>query len=154
MLSQEKNPPLKLVVEAGLIPRMVEYLKSLLYPCLQFEAAWALTNIAAGTSEQTRAMVEGGAIQPLFALLSSPNLAVCEQAMWALGGNIAGDGPEFRDKITLSNAIPHLLALITHILPITFLRNITWTLSNLCGNKNPYPCDTAVKQILPALLHL
>uniref|UniRef100_A0A2K5CGS8 Importin subunit alpha n=1 Tax=Aotus nancymaae TaxID=37293 RepID=A0A2K5CGS8_AOTNA len=124
---QEKNPPLKLVVEAGLIPRMVEFLKSSLYPCLQFEAAWALTNIAAGTSEQTRAVVEGGAIQSLIALLSSPYLAVCEQAVWALG-NIAGDSPEFRDKIISSNAIPHLL--------------------------NPYPCDTAMKEILPALLHL
>uniref|UniRef100_A0A2K6UG20 Importin subunit alpha n=1 Tax=Saimiri boliviensis boliviensis TaxID=39432 RepID=A0A2K6UG20_SAIBB len=153
MLSQEKNPGLKLVVEGGLIPRMVEFLKPSLYPCLQCEAAWALTDIAAGTSEHSPAVVERGAIQPLMALLSSPNLAVCEQAVWALG-NIASDCPEFRDKIISSSAIPHLLALISHTLPITFLRNIMWTLSNLCRHKNPYPCDTAVKQILPALLHL
>nr|XP_012614491.1 importin subunit alpha-8 isoform X2 [Microcebus murinus] len=149
MLSRERNPPLKLVVEAGLIPRLVEFLKSSLYPCLQFEAAWALTNIASGTSEQTRAVVEGGAIRPLVELLSSSSVTVCEQAVWALG-----DGPEFRDIVISSNAIPHLLALISSTTPITFLRNITWTLSNLCRNKNPYPCEKAVKQMLPVLFYL
>ncbi|XP_007940797.1 importin subunit alpha-8 [Orycteropus afer afer] len=153
MLSRERNPPLKLTVEAGLVPRLVEFLKSSLYPCLQFEAAWALTNIASGPSELTRAVVEGGAVQPLIELLSSSDVALCEQAVWALG-NIAGDCPEFRDIVISSNAIPHLLTLVLSPIPITFLRNITWTLSNLCRNKNPYPCAKAVEQMLPILLNL
>lgn len=96
MLSREKNPPLKLIVDAGLIPRLVELLKSSLHPRLQFEAAWALTNIASGASELTRAVVVGGAIQPLVELLSSPHMTVCEQAVWALG-NIAGEALPTRE---------------------------------------------------------
>ncbi|KAI4559835.1 hypothetical protein MJG53_018361 [Ovis ammon polii x Ovis aries] len=99
-----------------------------------FEAAWALTNIASGASELTRAVVDGGAIQPLVELLSSPHMTVCEQAVWALG-NIA------------------VLAAVSS-LQVPFLRNIAWTLSNLCRNKNPYPSDHAVKQMLPVLFYL
>lgn len=97
-------------------------------------------------------MEAGAWIQPLIELLGYTNVAVCEQAMWALS-NIASDDPEFRDTVISSNAIPHLLALVRPTITVAFLRNITWTLPNLCRNKNPYPCDEVVRQLLPDLFH-
>ena len=88
--------------------------------------------------------------------MASPHAHISEQAVWALG-NIAGDGSVFRDLVIKYGAVDPLLALLAvpdMSLACGYLRNLTWTLSNLCHNKNPTPSLDAVEQILPTLVHL
>ncbi|XP_069955536.1 importin subunit alpha-3-like isoform X2 [Cherax quadricarinatus] len=150
LLSSDRNPPIDDLIQSGILPILVKCLEGTDNPSLQFEAAWALTNIASGTSRQTQAVVQAGAVPLFLKLLHSSSQNVCEQAVWALG-NIIGDGPQLRDYVISLGVVEPLLGFINPEIPIGFLRNVTWVVVNLCRNKEPPPPQETIKEILPAL---
>ena len=152
-LSIERSPPIDEVIRSGVVPRLVELLATArATPQLQFEAAWALTNIASGKAEHTAQVIDNGAVPIFVQLLSSPDDNVRGQAVWALG-NISGDSPQTRDLVLQSQALVPLLGQLTESSPVSILRNATWTLSNLCRGK-PQPPFHMVSPALPCLARL
>lgn len=146
VLSRPQQPPIDAVIETGVVPYLVHLLAHNSHR-IQFEAAWALTNIASGSSRHTQAVLENNGVEFFAYLLRSPSEDVCDQAVWALG-NISGDCVEYRDLCLQKGILPTLLNIIRSSQQRKVVRNAVWCVSNLCRGK-PRPDFAVVRECIP-----
>lgn len=147
LLSVDTNPPITEVAQTGVIPVLISHMGRDDYTQLQFEATWALTNLTSGALEHTNTVLECGAVPYFIRLLSSPSLDCREQATWAIG-NLAGEGAKVRDYVLSLGAMEPLLRIVNSPCDkITFTRNTTWALSNLCRGKPQPPLHVVASSI-------
>ena len=152
LLSIERENMVQDVLDRNIVPQLLKFLRDKDHAALQVEALWALTNIAAGTTEHTHLLIKNNAVPELVKLLDSEHQEVLEQAIWVIG-NIAGDGATARDTVLKAMALEPLLRVIRQNDKTTLLRIATWTLSNLCEGQPRPSLDVAavlvtVKNIL------
>ncbi|KAL7500246.1 hypothetical protein ACHAWT_010965 [Skeletonema menzelii] len=150
IMSVENNPPVHEVLNSGALPFLIQMLSLVDKPLVQFEAAWAITNIA--STDQTAVIVDAGAIPPLVQLLTSANADVREQAAWCLG-NVAGDSTALRDVVLAANAMQPLILNIIKPENNSLLTNCVWALSNFCRGK-PQPAIGQVESAIPAIVDI
>jgi len=149
ILSIEDGPPIQSVIDANLVPRLIQFMQREDEPHLQLEAAWALTNVASGTTQQTQCIIDKGGIPCFIKLLKSRRPEVAEQAIWAIG-NIAGDSPQFRNMILKLGGLDPLLYIIDNSKNKNTIKHGTWAVSNLCRGR-PLPDFDLVKKAIPTL---
>ena len=79
----EEESPIQEIIDANVVPRLIQLLDLIAMPNIQYEAAWCLTNIATGTREQTQCLTEKGAVPKFIALICSEQDNLKEQ-VWAM----------------------------------------------------------------------
>jgi hypothetical protein len=149
LLSIAENPPIQAVIDAGLVPKMIQYVKQLEYPQLQLEATWALTNVASGTTIQCQSIIDKGGIPLFVELLKSNNTGIVEQAVWAIG-NISSDCVFYRDNIIRAGGLINLVEATRRLTDEGLIKHCCWALSNLCRG-SPLPKYDHIRHAIPIL---
>jgi len=150
LLSIEKNPPIDEVIGSGAIPPLVAVLNQDQDANNQFEAAWALTNVASGSTEQTSILLANGGAEAFIGKIGvASSLLVKEQSVWAVG-NIAGDSQSCRDYLLSLGAMEILLRETGEDVKPSLRKNVVWSISNLCRGKPAPPFDY-IKPAIPVL---
>jgi len=126
LLTRPVDPPVQSVIDAELLPCFVRLLATSSNQEVRVNAAWVITNIAAGSRAQTLEVFDSGALPVLVSLLNT-NQGLLLLSLVALA--VANITRDVRDDVLNSGAIEPVLLLLDHHLDSN---------DEICKDGSPY----------------
>ncbi|CAG9316485.1 unnamed protein product [Blepharisma stoltei] len=152
LLSKETGVPFQKVIQANILPTLIQLIP---FSDEQFscEVLWIISNFTAGDKNCVDYLFSQRSLELFnFFLEKSSSIRIFEQMMWAVG-NIAGEGPAYRDEILYQINIQKIIYFLN-----TFendfsernIKTIAWCIYNLIATK-PLPDSNKISLFLPFL---
>jgi importin subunit alpha-6/7 len=153
LMANGDNPPVQEILLAGALPYMAMCLAYDSHPDLQFQTAWALTNIAS-TCHSQQVFDEPGVVdQSVRLLMTSPGVALREQCAWLLS-NMAGDGLVIRNALLANPAFRQAVAQsLQNPASLDLLKQVSWLALNLTRLR-PTPRRDHVEFLVAPFAHI
>ncbi|KAJ6229539.1 importin alpha [Anaeramoeba flamelloides] len=115
------------VIKAGVIPKMVQFLK-LNSPKIQTPALRVIGNIVTGNSDQTQAVLDTDILEQLIPLINHPRNQIKRETCWVLSNITAGRQSQIQQVID-SDIIPTLSKMMKKANKL-IRQEACWVLSN------------------------
>ncbi|XP_018396510.1 PREDICTED: importin subunit alpha-like [Cyphomyrmex costatus] len=140
-LTDGSNDKIQAVLEAGIIPKLVEMLTlqelSILTPALR-----TVGNIVTGNDAQTDAVIHAGGLSHLGALLRFPHAKIVKEAAWAISNIMAGNEDQIQSAIDAGLLSPlievlQFSPLLSSSIVYLYIYENAWAISNImAGNED------------------
>ena len=146
LLSLPQIQPMDFAIKLGYVEKLI-LLADISETDVKLNSLWALTNMAARSSETVCEIIKLNFHSKIMDYLADDNECVVEQSLW-LVGNITGDCAEARDELLRIGLIDQLIGIIqVNEIRLNALKMVCWIISNLFKPK-PYPKIERIQEIM------
>ena len=138
-LSDGPNNHIDVVLQSGIVPRVVELLASpSSTPAIQTPALRTLGNIVTGNDIQTQAVLQANILPALVSLLrSNPKASLVKEACWTIS-NITAGNPDQIQAVIYSGLIPLVIDILENG-EFKARKEACWAISNATSSKSTRP---------------
>eukprot|EP00826_Nyctotherus_ovalis_P064089 TRINITY_DN9397_c0_g1_i16.p1 TRINITY_DN9397_c0_g1~~TRINITY_DN9397_c0_g1_i16.p1 ORF type:complete len:493 (+),score=99.85 TRINITY_DN9397_c0_g1_i16:244-1722(+) len=138
------------IFKLGFLPKLLQFIESKDEE-IYLNAAWALTNIVAESSDAVKYLRANKVHYRLVEIIGTANAKVREQTLWILG-NMCADSSEVHEELLAASLDDVIINIVSHQpISIGLLKITCWVISVLCKARHS-KFLVRIKRFIPFLL--